>query len=58
MTRPKIPENVKRVKLNSTIDVEIDRLLTEFLEENGIYNKSKYLEDLIKKDLIKNKKIK
>lgn len=57
MTRSKMPENKKRVKLNGTIDVEINRLLNEFLEENEIYNKSKYLEELIRKDLIKNKKI-
>jgi hypothetical protein len=58
MTRSKIPENKKRVKLNGTIDAKISSLLNEYLEENEIYNKSKYLEELIRNDLIKNKKLK
>jgi len=57
MTRSRIPEDKKRVKLNTSIDVDVNRLFNEFLEENEIYNKSKYLEELIRKDLIKNKKI-
>jgi hypothetical protein len=57
MTRARLPENKKRVKLNTSIDVEINKLFNEFLEENEIYNKSKYLEELIRKDLIKNKKL-
>lgn len=58
MTRIKIPEDRKRVKLNSTMDPDLYKIFEEFLKENNIYNKSKYIEDLIKKDLIKNKKIK
>jgi hypothetical protein len=56
--RQKIPENKKRVKLNTTIDPEISKMLCEYLVENEIYNKSKYIEELIKQDLIKNNKIK
>jgi len=56
--RQKIPENKKRVKLNTTIDPEISKMLCEYLDENEIYNKSKYIEELIKQDLIKNNKIK
>jgi len=55
--RYKIPENKKRVKLNTTIDPDLSKILDEYLLEKEIYNKSKYIENLIKQDLIKNNKI-
>jgi metal-responsive CopG/Arc/MetJ family transcriptional regulator len=58
MPRIKIPEEQKRQKLGTTIDVQILKLMDELLKEKQIYNKSQYIEDLIKKDLIKNNKIK
>jgi len=57
MMRYKIPENKKRVKLNTTIDPDLSKILDEYLLEKEIYNKSKYIENLIKQDLIKNNKI-
>jgi metal-responsive CopG/Arc/MetJ family transcriptional regulator len=57
MARRKIPEEKKKQNINATIDPEIYKLLDEYLLEKEIYNKSKYIEDLIKEDLIKNKKI-
>jgi len=58
MPRLKIPEDKKRQKMGVTIDIEILKLLDEFLLEKEIYNKSQYIEKLIKNDLIKNNKIK
>jgi len=58
MARLKIPENKKKKTLNLTVDPDIYKLLDEYLLENEIYNKSKYIEDLIKENLIKNNKIK
>ena len=57
MTRNKIPKDKKRIKIGGTIDPDLYKRLDDFLKENGIFNKSKYLEDLIKNDLIKNNKI-
>lgn len=56
--RQKIPEEKKRIKLNTTIDPVIMKIFDDFLKEKEIYNKSQYIEDLIKENLIKNKKIK
>ena len=58
MARNKIPDNKKRQMLGTTIDPYINALLDELLIEKEIYNKSQYLENLIKADLIKNNKIK
>jgi len=57
MTRNKIPQENKKVKLNATIDPEISRLFDIFLKENNIYNKSQYIENFIKDILIKNNKL-
>ncbi len=58
MARSKIPKDKKRQMLGITINPEINMLLDEFLLEHEIYNKSQYIEKLIKNDLIKNNKIK
>ena len=58
MARCKIPKDKKRQMLGTTIDPEINRLFDEFLLEKEIYNKSQYIENLIKQDLIKNNKLK
>jgi len=57
MTRNKIPQENKKVKLNATIDPEISRLFDIYLKENNIYNKSQYIENFIKDILIKNNKL-
>ena len=57
MARRKIPEDKKKINFNISIDPEISRLFDEFLEENEIYNKSNYIENMIKELLIKNNKI-
>ena len=57
MARNKIPKDKRRVKIGRTIDPDLYKIFEDFLEEIGIFNKSKYLEDLIKENLIKHKKI-
>lgn len=51
MSRRKIPEEKKRVKVGGTIDPYLYKILDLYLSNND-KNKSKYLEELIKKDLI------
>ena len=58
MPRNKIPKEKRRIKIGGTIDPELYKLFEEYLIENEIYNKSQYIENLIKQDLIKNNKIK
>jgi len=58
MARIRIPLDKKRLKLNVTIDSNISKLLDEYLIENEIYNKSQYVEKLIRENLIKTKKLK
>jgi len=55
MPRKKIPDELKRKNMNVTIDCDLFKLLNKYMEENKIYNKSKYVENLIIQDL-KNKK--
>ena len=56
MARNKIPEYKRRVKIGGTIDPDLYKKFEKFLDEIGIFNKSKYLEELIKQDLIKHNK--
>ena len=58
MARLKIPDDKKRQRIGASIDINILKLFDELLIEKEIYNKSQYLENLIKADLIKNNKIK
>lgn len=51
--RKKIPEDKKRVNANITIDKELLSILEEYLEDNNISNKSKYIENLIREDFQK-----
>ena len=51
MARKKIPEDKKKPKIGITIDKMLDQILNEHLEELGI-NRSKYIENLIRKDLL------
>lgn len=55
----KLPENKKKDKFTITINEKLDNILNSFLKENDLYNKSKYIESLIYKDMeFKGKKIK
>jgi metal-responsive CopG/Arc/MetJ family transcriptional regulator len=48
--RHKIPEDKKKVNVNLTIDTLLNQILEEYMEENEISNKSKYIEKLIRED--------
>jgi len=48
--RKMIPDNKKRINANITIDNELFQLLEEYLTENNISNRSKYIEKLIRED--------
>ena len=50
--RNKIPEDKKKNKTAVTIDQNLLNLFNEFLYENEITNKSKYIENLIRKDML------
>jgi metal-responsive CopG/Arc/MetJ family transcriptional regulator len=50
MARKKIADEAKKSKFTITINKELDEFLSEHLETNTI-NRSKYIENIIKKDL-------
>lgn len=51
--RHKIPDNKKKKKITTTIDKDIYQLMEEYMNDNNIKNKSKFIEDLLKKNLNK-----
>jgi len=55
--RHKIPENKKKVNVNVTIDTQLNQILEEYMEENDISNRSKYIEKLIREDFERKGKI-
>lgn len=55
MARKKIRIEEKKPKIGITIDNKLNDILEEYLAEIGI-NKSKYIENLIRKDFEKNGK--
>jgi metal-responsive CopG/Arc/MetJ family transcriptional regulator len=48
--RKKIPDNKKKIDVSVTIDTELFDIMNEYLEENNISNRSKYVENLIRED--------
>lgn len=51
--RKKLPDDKKRQNVRLTIDNNLLSILDEYLAENNIINKSKYIENLIRKDFEK-----
>lgn len=49
--RHKIPDDKKKEKITLTIDEKIIDLFDKYLDDNEISNKSKYIENLIRKDM-------
>ncbi len=49
--RHKIPDDMKKEKMTLTIDEKVVELFDKYLEDNEITNKSKYIENLIRKDM-------
>lgn len=50
MARHKLTDGEKKPKIGITLNKELDDILSDYLEKNSI-NRSKYIENLIKKDL-------
>jgi len=48
--RKKVLEDKKKVDIGVTIDTELFDVMNEYLEENNIFNRSKYVENLIRED--------
>jgi len=51
--RKKVPKDKKKVDARITIDKNLYSILEEYLEENNIFNRSKYIENLIREDFEK-----
>ena len=51
MTRKKLSDNEKKKDLTFSVNILLNDKLEQYLEKNGISNKSKYIEKLIKEDL-------
>ncbi len=49
--RHKIPDDKKKVKTAVSIDDKLLEMLDNYIEDNNISNKSKYIESLIRKDM-------
>lgn len=49
--RHKIPDDMKKDKTAVSIDDNLLDVFNEYLKENNISNKSKYIESLIRKDM-------
>lgn len=53
MPRKKIPDEKKKQSVSLTIDTNLLEIMAEYLKDNAKNNRSKYIEKLIKEDLIK-----
>ena len=51
MSRHKLSDDIKKPKISITLNKELDTILQEYIEENNL-NRSKYIEELIKKDML------
>ena len=49
--RHKIPDDKKKVKTAVSIDNKLLEMLETYLDDNDISNKSKYIENLVRKDM-------
>jgi len=55
--KKKYPEGKGKTKITATISNEVNEIFDEYLEDNGLYNKSNVVEELIKKQIKKDKDI-
>lgn len=51
--RHKIPDDKKKVKTAVSIDEQLSDIFEKYLQNKGIKNKSRYIEELIRKDMDK-----
>lgn len=49
--RYKIPDDKKKYKTGVSVDENLLEIFNNYLKENNISNKSKYIENLIRKDM-------
>jgi metal-responsive CopG/Arc/MetJ family transcriptional regulator len=49
--RHRIPDELKKEKITLTIDDKVMELFDKYLDDEKIKNKSKYIENLIRKDM-------
>jgi len=49
--RRKMDNNKKKKKLTITINEELSKIFSKYIEENNISNLSRVVEDLIRKDM-------
>jgi metal-responsive CopG/Arc/MetJ family transcriptional regulator len=49
--RHKIPDDKKKVKTAVSIDEQLSNIFEKYLQDKGIKNKSRYIEELIRKDM-------
>lgn len=52
MARHKLSEEEKRKEFSISVDIKLNEKLEKYMIEKGYSNKSKYIEKLIKEDLI------
>lgn len=52
----KYPEGKGKTKITATIDNTVNEQFEKYIEETGVYNKSALVEELIKKQIIEDKK--
>lgn len=52
MARNKMNSEYKKKDFSITMDEKLNKILEEYLIKKGISNKSKYIESLVKKDMI------
>jgi len=52
MARRKLSEEEKKKEFSISVNILLNEKLENYLTENGYTNKSKYIEKLIKEDLI------
>lgn len=51
MARQKLTEDKKKKEFSITMNEKLNDILEKYMVDNGMSNKSKYIEDLVKKDL-------
>jgi len=54
--KKKYPEGKGKTKITTTIDSGVNEQFEKYIEETGAYNKSALVEELIKKQIIEDKK--
>lgn len=54
--KKKYPEGKGKTKITATIDSGVNKEFENYIKETGVYNKSALVEELIKKQIIEDKK--